>query len=115
MRGDDQNVLPTDSRHIVRILRRWKGVVAVQPKETAIDRPTVGFPRGCKRAYKLNETLWQNPFAVPDAVLQVKIRDACPIASCAEFVTMGQKIPVRVRFDDHVSHTDLVEQCPSGK
>src|SRR5262249_36836466 len=86
--------------------------VTVDPEEGAVDRTLVGFPCGSKRAYELGVAFGKNPLAVPDAVLEIKIAEARPIAPTSELVALGEKIPIRVGIHHHRADADLVEQRP---
>ena len=63
----------------------------------------------------LDETLGQYAFPVPDSVLQIKITESRPVTSGPEFVSLQQKVAVRVGFQNHVTHPKLVEERALGK
>src|SRR5262249_17785859 len=112
MRWNDQGPLPARSRHVIRLLGHREAAVPVDPEEGTIDRTLVSFPRGSKRAHELGVAFGKNPLAVPDAVLEIKIAEARPIATAGELVALGEKIPIRVGVHDHRADADLVEQRP---
>src|SRR6266481_6245320 len=60
VRGNHQRRLPAGARHVIGIARDWISPVAVEPKESSIDRPIVRGPGGRKRADEFGIALWEN-------------------------------------------------------
>src|SRR5262249_1916301 len=109
-RWNDQGHRPAGSRHVVRLFGHREAAVAINPEEGAVDRTLVGFPCGSKRTHELGVAFGKNPLAVPDAVLEIKIAEARPIATAGELIALGEKIPIRVGLHHHRADADLLEQ-----
>src|SRR4029077_15227198 len=110
MRRHNHRCLTAGARHVVGIFRNGILTKAIDPKEAAIDRTLVRYPGRCRRADELGVVFGQYAFAVPDAVLKIKIPEPRPIAAGTDFVALSQKIAKRIRFDPHSADADFVEQ-----
>src|SRR5262245_22945570 len=99
VRRNDERGLAACAAHVVRLRRRRKYPVPIDPKETTVDWTVVRFPGWCQRAHELRIALRQNPLAVPDAVLQIEITEASPVTRGQELVPLGEKVPEGIRFE----------------
>src|SRR4029079_3731084 len=88
VRGNHQGSLPAGTRHVVGIARDWISPVAVEPKESAIDRSIVRGPGRRKRADEFGIALWQNALTVPDTVLKKEVAKPRPVAPGANLITL---------------------------
>ena len=88
VRGNHQRRLPACARHVIGIARDWISPVAVEPKESSIDRPIVRGPGGRKRADEFGIALWENALTVPDATLKKEVAKPRPIASGADLIAL---------------------------
>jgi hypothetical protein len=80
VRGNHQRRLPASARHVIRIDRDWISPVAIEPKESSIDRSMVRSPGGCNRADEFGITLRENALTVPDATLKKEVAKPRPVA-----------------------------------
>jgi hypothetical protein len=62
VRGNHQHRLPAGARHVIRIARDWISPVAVEPKESSIDRSIVRGPGGRNRADTITR-IWVRAWA----------------------------------------------------
>ena len=85
VRGNHQRRLPAGARHVIGIALDWISPVAVEPKESSIDRPIVRGPGGRKRADEFGIALWENALTVPDATLKKEVAKPRPVAPGANF------------------------------
>src|SRR5260221_83015 len=88
VRGNHQRRLPAGARHVIGIARDWISPVAVEPKESSIDRPIVRGPGGRKRADEFGIALWENALTVPDATLKKEVAEPRPVAPGANLITL---------------------------
>src|SRR5262249_28340395 len=90
----------------------WNGKVAlpINPEEAAVNGTIVRFPRRGHRADELDVALRQNSLAIPNTTLKIETSEAMPVASRHQIVSLGEKIPERIRFGHHRSNPNFVEQ-----
>src|SRR5215472_2087029 len=81
MRRNDQRSLTARAGHVIRFTRHRKSPLPVYPKEAAVNRTIIGLPRWRERADELHESLGQNPLALPNTILKIKVRQPSPVAS----------------------------------
>src|SRR5947199_8288761 len=88
VRRKNQRVLAPDTSHVVGAPGQGKQAVSIDPEEPAIDRTMIRGPSGSHRTDELHEPRWQDSLAVPHAVLQVEIPQACTVPCGRQHVTM---------------------------
>src|ERR1700682_5950442 len=88
VRGNHQRRLPPGARHVIGIARDWISPVAVEPKESSIDRPIVRGPGWRKRADEFGVAHSENALSVPDATLKKEIAKPRPVAPGANLITL---------------------------
>src|SRR6202049_1367035 len=107
VRGNHQRRLPAGARHVIGIARDWVSPVAVEPKESSIDRPIVRGPGGRKRSDEFRIALWENALTVPDATLKKQVAKTSPVAPGANLITLPYEICERISFDHHGTDAEL--------
>src|SRR5260370_40981265 len=88
VRGNHQRRLPAGARHVIGIARDWISPVAVEPKESSIDRPIFRGPGGRKRPDEFVIALWENALTVPHATLKKEVPKPRPVAPGANLITL---------------------------
>src|SRR5690242_18039578 len=110
MRGNNHCLLPAGARHKISTPRYRIRAVAVDPKETAIDWVPVGRP--CRRhgADEFHKALGKNSLSIPNTVLKIEISQARPVTSGCKLISLAEKVPEGVSFQNHGADAKLVKQ-----
>jgi len=75
-------------RHVIRV--SWDRILTdtVDPKEGTVNRALIGHPSRRRCADEFRVTRWQNAFAVPDTILEIKVAEPRPVAPGANLITL---------------------------
>src|SRR4029077_18717335 len=108
----DHGCLSASTCHVIGL--SWDGILAeaIDPKKSAVDWEFVGHPSRCWCADEFHVTLGQNAFAVPDAILEIKVAQPRPVATAANLVALSQKISEWISFNLHCAAAKLVKKHP---
>lgn len=74
-----------------------------------------GPPRRRHRAHELDVAFGENAIVISDAVLEVQIPKASPVARRRELVALCQEVPEGVCFHHYRADADLVKQRTLGE
>src|ERR1700730_13338471 len=112
MRGYNHRGFAAGARHVIRV--SWDRILTdtVDPKEGTVNRALIAPPSRCRCADEFRVAWRKNAFAVPNAILKIKVAEPRPLTPAADLVALPEKISEWISFNPNCADTELVKQRP---